>query len=560
MQVQTEHPSCSITGFESYLLDRAALTAADIARAHRAVEASGGDLLSGLTDLGIVADDRLIEYLSDYTGLEILSNLTADHERALKLGLPFLGHACIIPLADKAQSTDTYQIAVANPFNEFAIQGCQIALKRPVSLVLSTKTSIEKAHEELQMAASGEELSSSAEAPSLSADDTEVLRDKASAAPVVKLINRLFEESVSRGATDIHFETTRQGLAVRYRIDGILLDGTTVGPDTGPALFSRLKLLAGLDIAENRLPQDGRIRSIIAGNTIDMRLATLPGLFGENAVVRILDKSRVHLDLSVLGYAAAAKERLADMIGQTSGLVLITGPTGSGKTTTLYALLNQLKSRERKIVTVEDPVEYEFDGMTQIQVKPQIGLTFARVLRAALRHDPDVLLVGEIRDKETAQVAIEASLTGHLVLATLHTNSACAAPARLVDMGIENYLVATALSGVVAQRLVRTLCSHCKKPDIVSSPRNDDLEPNLFTPVGCDHCNGTGYRGRTTIYEILVCGPAIQKGVMEQVDSSSIEQIALTDGFASMQACGRQKAHAGKVALADVLLATGGNQ
>ena len=346
--------------------------------------------------------------------------------------------------------------------------------------------------------------------------ESEDLLEADGGAPVIRLINALFAEALNVGASDIHIETYEKSMSVRYRVDGRLQEILTPARALSPLLISRIKVMAKLDIAEKRIPQDGRIQLQLGGHKVDVRISTIPSNYGERVVMRLLDQQATHLTLDSLGMPARCSTTFRHMLDHPNGIILVTGPTGSGKTTTLYAGLTLLNDRSRNILTVEDPVEYALDGIGQTQVNTKVDMTFARGLRAILRQDPDVVMVGEIRDSETAEVAIQASLTGHLVLSTLHTNDAVGAITRLKDLGVQPYLIASSLLGVLAQRLVRTLCPHCRQPHTVSSEEAAQLNAprlagkDIFKPDGCDQCLHSGYKGRIGIYELLQVTPAIR--------------------------------------------------
>lgn len=563
MNALSDRGTFSITSFEGYLTENGIVAAADLERAREAASASNRALLAAVVDLGLLADDDLCASIAAQTGLKRETDLLLDRECANQLGWSFLRRAKVAPLFSEGE-VGRPMFAVADPFDDFTLRGLTLAVKGPIDFCLALPSDILAAidtAEAEQTATFASEISTNF---GQAAEDIALLKEKASEAPVIQLGMQLFDKAIDLRATDIHLEAIPQGLQVRYRVDGSLLDDRRISMAVAPALVSRLKLLADVDIAESRLPQDGRIKTTVRGRSVDMRLATLPSHHGESLVVRLLDQSRVTLSLPKLGFADDARKTLSALTDQTGGIILVTGPTGSGKTTTLYSLLEMVRGGQRKIITVEDPVEYELEGLTQVQVRPQIDLTFARVLRAALRHDPDILLVGEIRDGETARVAVEASLTGHLVLATLHTNSASAAPARLIDMGVEDYLLASTLTAVVGQRLIRTLCGDCKQPqaldeDIVSRylPGGDDIPAATSIPVGCACCNGSGYSGRTVIYEIMQTTAAVRAAILNRTDAASLEEALESYGFRTMRQCGFEKALKGQVALADVLVATG---
>ncbi len=342
-------------------------------------------------------------------------------------------------------------------------------------------------------------------------EDEEVLKDLASEAPVIRLVNKIIRDGLESRATDIHLEAQKTGLKVRFRIDGVLHDVALYPKAMIAPVISRIKLMSQLNIAEHRLPQDGRIKFLTAGENIDIRVSTIPTILGESVVLRLLTKDKSLLNLENLGFTEKQYQTFLKLLNAPNGIILVTGPTGSGKTTTLYAALSKLNSPDKKIITIEDPVEYQLEGINQIPIKPDIGLTFATCLRSILRHDPDIILVGEIRDKETAEIAIQASLTGHLVFSTLHTNSALGAITRLAEMGIERYLISASVIGLLAQRLIRVLCPYCKKPQkpndaflrFIQNLPNPPQKIDYFIPQGCEKCSHTGYLGRQAIYEVF---------------------------------------------------------
>ncbi len=367
--------------------------------------------------------------------------------------------------------------------------------------------------------------------PAAVAED--VLADLAQQAPVVRLVNTMFTEAYRRGASDIHLEKNAEGITLRYRIDGLLYDQPEPPGALFPAMVSRIKILSGLNIAEKRLPQDGRIRIRLGERELDIRVATTPTIHGESLTLRMLDKGAGIRQLSELGMQDGMQREMKQLLAGSHGIILVTGPTGCGKTTTLYAALEQVRSPDRKIITLEDPVEYEITGVTQIQVKPKIGLTFAAGLRSVLRHDPDVLLVGEVRDAETAAMAVHASLTGHLVLSSLHTNDAPSALARLADLGVEPFLISSTLRAVLAQRLVRVLCPACKKPT------GNAAEP--YRPAGCAACDSIGFKGRTAIFELLVCNEELLKDMGDAKDTAALRKTAMDTGMCPLLADGKDK-------------------
>jgi general secretion pathway protein E len=361
-----------------------------------------------------------------------------------------------------------------------------------------------------------------------SVPETEDLLEKENDAPIIRLINALLTEAVKQNASDIHLETFERRLVVRFRVDGVLREVVQPKRELAPLLVSRIKVMAKLDIAEKRVPQDGRISLRVGGREIDIRVSTMPSNAGERVVLRLLDKEAGRLTLNALGMPATLRKQLTDLLLRPHGILLVTGPTGSGKTTTLYAGLSEVNDQTRNILTVEDPIEYNIDGIGQTQVNVKADMTFARGLRAMLRQDPDVVMVGEIRDRETAEIAVQASLTGHLVLSTLHTNTAVGALTRLRDMGIEPFLLASSLIGVLAQRLVRVLCPHCKKPHKASSMEAAFLglkDAQTFTAAGCPQCNNTGYKGRTGIYELLTIDEKVRQMIHSEEAEEAIVQV-----------------------------------
>ena len=392
------------------------------------------------------------------------------------------------------------------------------------------------------------------------------LRDSAEDQPVIKLVNQVLAQAVEQGASDVHFEPDAEAMRVRFRIDGVLNEATEVPSRMVAGVISRLKIISDLDIAEKRMPQDGRVGLTIDGKHVDLRVVTLPCAHGENVVLRILDTSNVVLDLDKLGMAEGERDRFTEAFSQAFGAVLVTGPTGSGKSTTLYAALGQLNTPEKNIITIEDPVEYQVDGITQVQVNPRAGLTFASGLRAMMRADPDVIMVGEIRDRETAQIAIEAALTGHLVLSTLHTNDAPTAITRLIEMGIEPFLVASAIDAVVAQRLARQLCRHCKKRTILPAEvlrRNGfhvTLDLEAYEPDGCPRCNHTGYKGRIGLYEVMRLNDELRSLAVERASADRIAEVAMRGGMYRLREDGLRKVTLGLTSIAEVarVCGTGG--
>ena len=550
------------------LLRGGKLDAAGLERACRLQERSSERIDRLLTKLGLVAEQDMAAALAARFKLPLVEPDEIPDVMVLdgQISVQFLKQALVLPLADTAEGV---VLAVADPYDGYAPRAIELIAEKPVQRRLATPAAIEAAIERLagRSASALAEIADAAEAGEDGAaeDDVERLRDLASEAPVIRLVNLLIAKAVGARASDIHIEPFSSGLRVRYRIDGVLRAVEAPPARLGAAVLSRIKLMAKLNIAERRLPQDGRIKLAVQGREIDLRVATSPTIHGESVVLRILDRSGVTLDLAKLGVADEILPRFLEVLQRPHGILLVTGPTGSGKTTTLYASLLRLSTPERKIVTVEDPVEYQLDGINQIQVKPQIELTFARVLRSVLRQDPDVIMIGEIRDLETAQIAVQAALTGHLVLSTVHTNDAASTLTRLLDMGIEDYLLTSTINGIVAQRLVRTLCQHCRAEDGVLPELAEqlglaelagDAPVVLHRAVGCERCNGTGYRGRTTVLELLPFTPGLRALVLRRAEGERIAAAAVAEGMRTMHVDALLKALAGVTTLDEVLRVT----
>ena len=457
-------------------------------------------------------------------------------------------------------------VATADPLNPVVVDDLRQFTGLAVKLVVSSTEAITEAIDRtydgaatpLQRIVEGMEDERTTEGE----EDVNHLRDMAFEAPVVRLVNLLVENAIGAQASDIHVEPFEDTLRIRYRLDGILYDQEAPPRRLQAAVTSRIKLMAEMNIAERRLPQDGRIRVTLHGRRVDIRVSTIPTVHGESIVMRLLDRSSVFLPLEKLGFGAEMLRRFEALIKRPHGILLVTGPTGSGKTTTLYGALDKINSPDRKIITVEDPVEYQLKGVNQIPVKPKIGLTFATGLRHIVRQDPDVILIGEVRDLETADIAIQAALTGHLVFSTLHTNDAPAAITRLQDMGVEPYLVASVLEGVLAQRLVRRICAACREPD---TPNAADLEAlgiegagdrRLYRGRGCDECRGTGYRGRTGIYELFPITEDARSLVLRRVPSRDIRRYAIEAGMVTLRMDGWLKACEGVTTVEEILRVT----
>jgi type IV pilus assembly protein PilB len=463
----------------------------------------------------------------------------------------------------------TLLLAIGDPANVLAVDDVAMLTRMDVKPAVASSEDIHNLIS--RMNRYEDAVQEAVEQGEMEASDLEVvdLRESADDAPVIKLVHSIIAEAAERGASDIHFEPQPDEggrgseMKVRMRIDGVLAEQMTVPKRMISGVVSRIKIMGNLDISERRIPQDGRVGLTVEGRHVDVRVVTLPSVVGESVVLRILDKDNVRLTLESLGMHEHELDRFRRSFNRAHGAVLVTGPTGSGKSTTLYAALAELNTPERGIITIEDPVEYQIEGITQIQINPKAGLTFATGLRSMMRADPDVLMVGEIRDRETAQIAIEGALTGHMVLSTLHTNNAPAAITRLIEMGIEPFLVASALDSVVAQRLARTLCTHCKRRTIVTADvlrehgfhAHYDIE--AYEPVGCVRCGGMGYRGRVGIYEVMTMSDEIRELTLERAAAEQIAAVALREGMRRMREDGLEKVKSGITTMSEIARVTG---
>jgi len=493
-----------------------------------------------------------------------LANTEVDVETLRNLPAKLLYRKNLVPIA---RNDGTLTVATSDPYDLYVFDELRLLTGLSVQPVLAPQEEIAEVIKkyygvggdtvEDMMGAEALEVVGEADA------ENEDLLEMAQEASVIKLVNEVLLEAINERASDIHIEPYEHHLSVRYRIDGVLHEAS-LPPQIErfqAAIISRIKILANLNIAEKRLPQDGRIKFRVGDRQIDVRVSVIPMLFGEGIVMRLLDTATVLFTLPELGMADDTFGQFREIISRPYGILLVTGPTGCGKTTTLYAALQAMVSSEVKLVTIEDPVEYHLDGVNQIQVSTKTGLTFARGLRAVLRHDPDSVMIGEIRDLETAEAAIQAALTGHLVLSTLHTNDACSAATRLLDMGVEPFLVTSTLAGAMAQRLVRTICPHCKEeyevdPDTL--PPDFHLEPGtrLWRGAGCRECRGTGFRGRTGLFELMMASDAVREKIMQRASSSAIQKVAVNDGLRLLREDGWMKVRAGITTPEEVMRST----
>jgi general secretion pathway protein E len=552
----------TLDGLVGMLLHNGLCEPRAIERGRRVAEESGQRLDSVLIQLGLVTERSLAQAYSQLLGITIATTARYPEEPlfAERLGIRFLQQARSIPVA---MDGDAVVVAMADPLDRFTPAAIAAATGLPVRLEVAVPIELEAALERLYAEAPATENANTiAETAEPLEEDAERLKDLASEAPVIRLVNQIISRAVETRASDIHLEPFEDRLRVRYRYDGVLHEADSPPARLTAAIISRVKIMSRLDIAERRLPQDGRVKLAVRGTEIDFRVSTIPSLHGETVVMRVLDRSTVAFEYTKLGLPPAVISRWNKTLELPNGIVLVTGPTGSGKTTTLYTGLLALNSVARKIVTVEDPVEYQLAGINQIQVKPQIGLNFASLLRSILRQDPDVIMVGEIRDLETAQIAIQAALTGHLVLSTVHTNSAAATITRLRDMGVEDYLLTAVLRGILAQRLVRRLCTNCRQE--VDAPaelihrfdldrRNGGQPVRIWHPAGCDQCRNTGFRGRQAIAEFLVPDAAIERLVFAGADQVQVERAAVEAGMTPMFDAGLDAALAGVTTIEEVV-------
>jgi general secretion pathway protein E len=560
-------PAVVVEEVVDLLTRRGKLDDAGLQRARRIQPGVGEHLHLLLVKLGLVSERDVAEALAQVLALPLVKGGDFPDQPILDgaLSPKFLKDSRVLPLAEDGGAI---VLAMADPLDDFAARAVAVATSRAVERRVAIPADIEKAQERLY-GRSGSALSDIVDTlgggGEHGADDAERLKDMASEAPVIRFVNQLIGRAVEARASDIHIEPFESKLRVRYRVDGLLQEVETPPGRLTAAIISRVKIMSKLNIAERRLPQDGRVKLAIRGKEVDFRVSTVPTMYGESVVMRILDRGGTVFDFSVLGLEPVVLEPYLQMLERPNGILLVTGPTGSGKTTTLYTSLLRLNTADKKILTVEDPIEYQLDGVNQVQVKGQIGLTFASVLRSLLRQDPDIIMIGEVRDLETAQIAAQAALTGHLVLSTLHTNSAASSVTRLLDMGLEDYLLASTLNGISAQRLLRTLCTQCREPN----PALEDIaeqfdlarfangEPiRLYRPVGCSRCNGTGYYGRTGIAEMLVMSDEIRRLILHREDAGAIHRASVAAGMRTLYEDGMCKVVRGLTSLEEVLRVT----
>ncbi len=546
------------------LIQRGKISQEQLDRAVAHLDTVPQTLAEILVSLGFVSSQDILAALADQLDLKLFQPQEADLFLAIELPKIFhQGH----PFALVQRGADII-LVTHNPENSEIINGAEISLQMLHALpeTESSPPAADFFTIELMEEAALRKLCDKrydlgfnkpeTEKFSLDEADVDKLKDMASEAPVIRYVNNLVDTALDRRASDIHIESFEEGQLVRFRIDGILYDHETPLRSMQAAIISRVKLLAGLDIAERRIPQDGKISLRLSGKEVDLRVSTLPTIHGEGIVIRILEKTSIILDMKSLGMPAKIEEGFEKLINLPNGIILVTGPTGSGKTTSLYCALDKINTGSNKIITIEDPVEYQLHGINQIQIKPEIGLTFAQGLRAIVRQDPDIIMVGEIRDLETAEIAVQSSLTGHLVFSTLHTNDALSAVMRMVDLGVERFLIASALRGVLAQRLVRKICPHCRTAqgmaaDQLGSVPGGDFQ--TFAGTGCPKCASTGFIGRIGIYELLTMNSDLCRSVTRGEDLKLLEEVARRHGFTEMFIDGLDKVRQGMTTLPEVM-------
>jgi len=535
----------------------------------------GGVIGEILRSMGYASEDAIVTALGIQSGMETvdLDNLEIPPEVIEKVSVSIASIYRIVPVSFE---NNTLTVAMAEPHNLDVLDDLRFMLSCEVHGVIAAESSVDAAIEKYYATKKAEVDDIVKNIETSSSDDIEMdfshkegtinldLQEQITSAPVVKLLNYILVQAIKDQSSDIHFEPFEDDFKVRYRVDGVLYDMLPPPRHLAHAITSRVKVMSQLNIAETRLPQDGRIQLTIDGKPVDMRVSTLPTLFGESVVMRVLDRSVISLDLDRLGLREDELNAFRSLINRPHGIVLVTGPTGSGKTTTLYSCLNEANDIGIKIITTEDPVEYDLDGIIQVEINESIGVTFAACLRSILRQDPDKILVGEIRDLETAEIAIRASLTGHLVFSTLHTNDAPSAVTRLLDMGVEPFLIAATVEAVIGQRLVRNICTHCKESYEptdemlmqLNLTREDVRDKTFYYGKGCEHCNNTGYRGRSAVFEIMMMTDRLRELLQQRASTSAMRQIAREQGMRTMRESGLLKIYDGTTTIEEVVRET----
>lgn len=548
------------------LHERGKLSQSELKKVERVKKTAGSESLPQLlVKLGVCSELDVADAYVESGQFEKIIAEQYPLERQLpeNISLRFLKQYHVIGLANE----DVIEVAMMDPEDQFVVDALQLATGKHVTPKVGLLSEIDAALD-IQYGegrSQVDKIVDDLDMDDIADEDLEHLKDLASEAPIIKMVNLIMQRAIETRASDIHIEPFEQSLKVRLRVDGVLKAIDAPSVKSTAAVISRIKIMAKLNIAERRLPQDGRIKIQMLGKELDLRVSTIPTMYGESVVIRLLDKDNTVLDFAALGFAGKHLDQFLEALSQPHGIILITGPTGSGKSTTMYAALKQLNTSERKIITVEDPVEYQMEGINQIQAKPQIGLTFAAALRSIVRQDPDVIMIGEMRDLETARIAVQSALTGHLVLSTLHTNDAAGGVTRLLDMGLEEYLLTSTVNGILAQRLVRKLCPVCKQAYHPPAELIEDLQFRRFVPtgdivfykpVGCSLCSDMGYRGRLAIIEFLPMTDPIRKLIMTHAEAGIIQKLAIAEGMSTMYENGLVKVAQGITTLEEVLRVT----
>ena len=557
--------------FAEDLVERGVISTEELATAVNLQKQSGERIGKLLIDIGVISETDIVKRLSEYLEIPYVTSEDFPQVPVVEntFSLQFMKECKFVPI--NATESGKLILAMADPLDHSTLDAIRLYTGyQDLEVMLAPESEILDLIERFY----GNQASSlgrivegidEGQIDSLSdeSDDIEHLKDLASEAPVIRLVNLIISRAIESRASDIHIEPFERDLKVRYRIDGILYDVESPPKKLKAAVISRIKIMARLNIAERRIPQDGRIKMKVLGKDIDLRVSTLPTMYGESVVMRILDKSNTQIyDLQKLGFPAQMYEQFEKLILRPYGIILVTGPTGSGKTTTLYGALSKINLPDKKIITIEDPVEYQINGINQIHVNPQIGLTFAAGLRSIVRQDPDVIMVGEMRDLETAEIGIRAALTGHLVFSTLHTNDAPSAIARLVDMGAEDYLLASSILGILAQRLVRVICPQCKQEQeverdfLVQIGFPADTDGRVYEGKGCKECDNTGFRGRLGIFEMVLMDDAIRRLTISNADTSQLQKAAIKNGMITLRQDGLTKVQLGMTTVGEVLRVT----
>ncbi len=555
------------------LVDEGFVTERQLNRAKAEASAKNESLQKVLVNMGFVSDKDVVQSLGKQMGVEFFDLEAASLDNELVKSIPehLAKRYNVIPVS---QQDNKLKLAMADPLNVLAIDDIRLITGFDIQPVIATEEAINKAISSMfgvtDMVAVESTVKDIAETDfgGMEIEDDieeeialDKLKELVDEAPIVRVVNLIISQAINDKASDIHIEPEIRTVKVRYRVDGVLHDVMSPPKHIQAPMVSRIKIMSNMDIAERRIPQDGKIHLRHDGREFDLRVSTVPTIHGEKVVMRILDKGSVMLGLNKLGFSEVNQRMFEDVIDKPYGMILVTGPTGSGKSTTLYSCLNKLNTGTTNIMTIEDPVEYQLPGVNQVQVNPKANLTFASALRAFLRQDPDIIMVGEIRDQETAQIAVEAALTGHLVLSTLHTNDASGAVSRLIDMGVEPFLVASSVVGVLGQRLARTICPNCKEP-YEPSPEAikrfglsmfSDADLNFYRGRGCDNCKMTGYRGRTGIHEILTMTDRVRSLILNRCSTAEIKQAAMEEGMRTMQDDGLQKVLSGVTSMEECL-------